>query len=201
MSDSDATLNSIFSIEAKDLPPIVAAVVESADATAAIKSKILDGVAELDMGTIVAAVAEKVAGLLDMSLSEVMVTAWKKYELLADCLDEEKYAPGESILVTLAEHSISSEHHPSIEILANDQEIAKLTFSISLSMHLKSAVLKVQDKHVREVRLGEVSGAASFRCGEYEIASREFDARTLPGSISLDPGIEIPSIPGLESLS
>lgn len=122
MSDSDATLNSIFSIEAKDLPPIVAAVVESADATAAIKSKILDGVAELDMGTIVAAVAEKVAGLLDMSLSEVMVTAWKKYELLADCLDEEKYAPGESILVTLAEHSISSEHHPSIEILANDQE-------------------------------------------------------------------------------
>jgi len=198
MSEADATLNSIFSLEATDLPPIVAAAIESTDALEAIKSQILAGAAELDLDTVLGAVADKVAGLLDMSLSEVMVTAWKKYELLADCLDEEKYSPGESVLVTLARHSLTSEHHPSIEILANDQEVAKLTFSIKLRLDVQGAVLKVQDQRVREIRLGEVSGDGSFKCGDYEIASHEFDARTLPAAISLDPGIEIPAIPALE---
>jgi hypothetical protein len=121
------------------------------------------------------------------------VSAWKKYELLADCLDESKYPPGESALVTLTRHSVSSEHHPSIEILANDQEIAKLKISITLTLHVQGAVLKVQDKRVREIRLGEVSGDGTFTCGDYEIAKREFDPKTIPGSISLNPGIEIPA--------
>lgn len=195
MSDSDATLNSIFSIEVNDLPPIIAAAIDSTDMLAAIKSQLLEGAAELDLDTVLGAVADKVSDLLDISLYEIMVTAWKKYELLADCLDEEKYAPGESVLVTLARHSLTSEHHPSIEILASDKEIAKLEFSITLTLHLQGAVLKVQDQRVREIRLGEVSGEGRFKCGEHEIAGREFDAKTLPGSMSLNPGIKIPAIP------
>jgi hypothetical protein len=194
MSDSDVTLNSIFSIEATDLPLAIAAALESSDVLSTMKGKILDDVAELDLDSILGAIVDKVSGLLDLSLSEIMVTAWKKYELLADCLDEDKYSADESILVTLTRHSLSSEHHPSIEILANDQEIGKLTFTIKLSLHVQGAVLKIQDKKVREIRLGEVSGDGTFKCGDYEIASREFDPKTIPGSISLNPGIEIPAI-------
>jgi hypothetical protein len=194
MSDSDVTLNSIFSIEATDLPLAIAAALESSDALSAMKGKILDDVAELDLDSILGAIVDKVSSLLDLSLSEIMVTAWKKYELLADCLDEDKYSADESILVTLTRHSLSSEHHPSIEILANDQEIGKLTFTIKLSLQVQGAVLKIQDKKVREIRLGEVSGDGTFKCGDYEIASREFNPINFPGSISLNPGIEIPAI-------
>jgi hypothetical protein len=194
MSDSDVTLKSILSIEATDLPPAIAAALESTDALSVVKKQILDDVAELKFDSILGVIVDKIAGMLDMSLSEIMVTAWKKYELLAGCLDEDKYSADESILVTLTRHSLTSEHHPSIEILANDQEIGKLTFSIKLSLHVRGAVLKIQDKKVREIRHGEVSGDGSFKCGDYEIASREFDPKTIPGSISLNPGIDIPAI-------
>ena len=201
MSDPDLTLNSIFSIEAKDLPPIMAAIIESTDIQAVIKSQLLEGAAQLDLNTLLGAVAEKVLDLLSMPLPDIMLGAWKKYGMLADCLDQEKYAPGESVLVALAEHSLTSEHHPSIEILASDKEIAKLEFAITLQLHLESVVLTVQDQHVREIRLGDVTGEGSFECGQFEIARREFSAEVFPGLIALDPGIALVAIPSPEELA
>ena len=194
MSDSDATLNTIFSVEVSDLPPIIAAAIESTDVSSALKGQILNDIAQFEWDTIFGAIVDKVSGLLDISLAEIMVAAWNKYGLLAECLDEEKYSPEESVLVTLAKHSLSSEHHPSVEVLANDQSVAELSFTIKLTLHLQGAVLKIQDKKIREIRLGEVGGEGSIKCGEFEIAKREFDSTTLPGSISLDPGLEIPAI-------
>lgn len=194
MSDSNATLNTIFSIEVSDLPPMIASAIESTDVSSTLKGQILKHAADFDWDTIFGAIVNKVSGLLDMGLAEIMVAAWNKYELLADCLDEEKYSPEESVLVTLAEHSLSSEHHPAVEVLVNDQSAAELRFAIRLTLHLQGAVLKIQDKKIREIRLGEVGGDGSIKCGEFEIAKRQFDSTTLPGSISLNPGLTIPEI-------
>lgn len=194
MSDSDASLKSIFSIEVSDLPPMITAAIESTDASSGLKAQILKHAGQFDWSSVFGTIVEKVYELLDVSLSEILMTGWNKYGLLAECLDDEKYSPGESVLVALAEHSLSSEHKPKVEILVNDKSTAELPFTITLTLNLKGAELKVQDKKIREIRLGEVGGEGSIMCGEVEIAKRELDSKTIPGSISLDPGLEIPAI-------
>ena len=194
MSNSEATLKMLFSIEDSDWPPIIAGAIEAADVSSALKGQILKQAAQIEWDAIFSEIVDKVSGLLDMSLPEIMMAAWNKYELFAEFLDEEKYPPEESALVPLAKHSLSSEHHPSVEVRVNDQSVAELRFTIRLTLHLQGAILKIQDKHVREIRLGKVGGEGSIKCGEFEIASQEFDSKTLPGSIALDPGLEIPAI-------
>ncbi|MDH3747907.1 MAG: hypothetical protein OER97_06835 [Gammaproteobacteria bacterium] len=194
MSDTDATLNSIFSIEVANLPPIIAAAMESTNASSELKEAILKHGKDFDWGTVFGAIVEKVHELFDMNLSEIMMTGWNKYGLLAECVDEEKCSPGESVLVALAEHSFTSKHEPSIEVLVNEKSTAKLPFTITLTLNLKGAELMVQDKKIREIRLGEVGGEGSIKCGEIDIATQEFDSRQIPGTILLDPGLEIPTI-------
>jgi hypothetical protein len=195
MSDTDATLTKILSIEVTDLPPIVAAALESTDMMSALKKQLLKGAEQVDLDSIFGAIVEKLHALLELDLSDVVLAAWNKYELLSEYRDEEKYPPDESVLVTLAKHSLSSEHRPSIQVLANDKEIGALTVTINLTLHLEGAVLRVQDKRVREIRLGEVGGEGRIACEEIEIVSREFDPKSLPGAIILDPGWEIPANP------
>jgi len=194
MSDTDATLNSIFSIEVSNLPSMITAAIESTDASSDLKGEILKNAKDFDWGTVFGAIVDKVQDLLDMNLSEIMMTGWNKYGLLADCVDEKKYAPGESVLVALAKHSLSSVHKPSIEVMVNDKSTAKIPFTIKLTLNLKGAELKVQDKKIREIRLGEVDGNGFIKCGEVEIAKQEFDSKQIPGTITLDPGLEIPTI-------
>lgn len=196
MSESEATLKSLFSLEVSDLPPLIAAALESADGSAAMKGQILQKAAKIDWDTIFTEIVEKVSGLLDMNMADIMMAAWSKYELLAQYRDEAKYPPGESALVPLAKHSLSSEHKPSVEVLVNDQSLAELAFSIKLTLHLDGAVLKIQDKKIREIRLGKVGGEGSIKCGDFQIAKKAFDSATLPGSIALDPGLEIPEVVG-----
>ena len=75
-----------------------------------------------------AQIFEKLKDLLAIGIPDILVAAWNKYRILLKYLDREKYPPNESFLVPLAEHSITSEHHPYVEILVNDQPVGKICF-------------------------------------------------------------------------
>ena len=195
MSSSDATFKTLFSIEVSDLPSIISSVMESEGLLAALKGQLLNQAAQIQWDAILSEVADRFSDLLDMSLEDIMAAAWNKYELLAEYADQTRDSPQESILVPLAEHTLESEHHPSIEVLVDDRSILQLTFAIDLTLTLQGVVLKIQNGKIREIRPGEASGEGSIKCGESVIVSQEFDSASLPGSIRLDPGLEIPSIP------
>lgn len=140
---------------------------------------------------VVGEVTRRFGELLDIRLADVMAGAWCKYSSLRRYADPQQFPPDESVVVPLIDHDIDSTHSPAIEVIINDTPVLKLTFSIELALHLKSAVVRIQDAHIREIRPGEVNAEGKIAFGPAVIAERKSATLTLPGSIDLGNGIAI----------
>ncbi|HEY54975.1 MAG TPA: hypothetical protein G4N91_01660 [Dehalococcoidia bacterium] len=191
MSDSQITLNQFFSPE-KKLSPEQLSSLESNKKVSSLKEKIwketkVKGPLVLDL------IIKKTAEILDIGILDIMVKAWNKYKILLKYLDKEKYPPGETFLVPLAEHTIKSEHRPSIEILINDQPAGKIEFSISISIMLEGVILKIQDGKIKGITTGTCKGKGAFACENVVLLEKKTASIPLPGSIDLGEGIPIPS--------
>ena len=71
----------------------------------------------------------KIGDVLDVDIVGVLLGGWKKYRQLQQYRDTAKYPLEETILLSLAEHSIASSHHPKIEILAGEVPVGTLELS------------------------------------------------------------------------
>jgi len=191
MSNSQITLNQFFSTE-KKLSPEQLSPLESNKKVSSLKEKIwketkVKGPLVLDL------IIKKTAEILDIGILDIMVKAWNKYKILLKYLDKEKYPPDETFLVPLAEHTIKSEHRPSLEILINDQPAGKIEFSISISIMLKGIILKIQDGKIKGVTTGTCKGKGTLKCENIVILEKKTGSIPLPGSIDLGEGIPIPA--------
>jgi hypothetical protein len=155
----------------------------------------VDGKAKAWTAPVRRLVVEEVTGrfgeLLDIRLSDILAGAWCKYRSLRKYADPQQYPPEESVVVPLADHDIESDHAPFIEVVINDTPVLKLTFSVDLALHVESAVLRIQNARIREIRPGEVNVTGTIAYGPAVIAERKSSTLTLPGSIDLGEGIAI----------
>ena len=140
---------------------------------------------------VVGEVTRRFGELLDVRLTDIMAGAWCKYTTLRRYADPQQYPPEESVLVPLVDHDIDSKHSPAIEVSINDTPVLKLTFAVDLALHVKSAVLRIQDARIREIRPGEVNAEGKIAFGPAVIAERKSSTLTLPGAIDLGQGIAI----------
>jgi hypothetical protein len=136
-------------------------------------------------------VARRFGELLDVRLADIMAGAWCKYSSLLKYTDPRQHPPDESIVVPLVEHDIDSRHAPAIEVLMNNTPVMKLTFAVNLTLTLKTAVVRIQNARIREIRPGEVLAKGKIAFGPAVIAERKSGTLTLPGSIDLGEGIAI----------
>ena len=134
---------------------------------------------------------KKATDLLDISVVDVLLGAWSKYQALKKYLDKEKYPSTQSILVPLAEHTVKSEHSPHVEILVNDEPIGRIAFQIALTFTVRGAILIVQDGKIRGFKTGEIKGKGTLKCEGLLLLEQDFRPIPLPGSIDLGDGIPI----------
>jgi hypothetical protein len=189
MNSPQTTLNEFFS-QAGKLSPEQLSKIGASERLSSLKEKILEE-AKVKWPVAFGMVVEKISDLLDVKLLDIMVIAWGKYRSLQRYLDREKYPPGETFLVHLAEHTIKSEHHPSIQILVNDKLVGKIEFNIAISLMLKGIILKVQDGRIKEIITGTCKGKGTIKCEDYVILEKETESISLPGSIGLGEGVPI----------
>jgi hypothetical protein len=76
--------------------------------------------------------SSKVAELFNVELPDLLVSSWKKARELQEALEESRKSPEEVIVLDLAEHEITNEYHPYIEI-----RIAGLPLPKKLSLKCK----------------------------------------------------------------
>ena len=136
-------------------------------------------------------ISEKTEDLLDISVPDILVSAWNKYFVLLKYLDKKKYPPNETFLVPLLEHTVKSQHHPFIELIINNVSITKLDFDINVSLTLKGMVLKIQDGKVLEISTGNCKGKGTVKCHKLLILEKETRTFSMPQSIKLGKGIPI----------
>ena len=190
MDQSIVTLADFFGLENKHLETSRPEM-ESTKTFISIKETLVRNAKDILWPAAYNTIINKVDSLLNISLSDIMVGAWRKYKILLKYCDKKKYGPDETFLVSLAEHTIMSNHKPYIEVIVNENPIGKIDFSISLSFTLKGFVLKVQDGMIKEIQTGNFQGKGEVKCEEFTILEEQTQMYSLPGLIRFGDGIPI----------
>lgn len=134
---------------------------------------------------------EKIGELFNIGIPDIMLAAWKKLDELKKYADASKYAPEEIIYTELAEHTITGELHPYLQIQVRNIPVKRIEFTINLSLVMKGMILRIQDGKIKEIKTGncEIKGKVGYQ--DLLLAEKAFAPIELPGSINLGEGIPI----------
>lgn len=136
-------------------------------------------------------IAERVQDLLNLDVVAVLGEAWKKYSEVEKYADRQKFGPDVSVLVPLAEHTVTSKHHPRVEVLLHETPIGSVEFDLEFSITFEACELKIQDAAIREIRAGSARGEASLKLAGIALLKRELRPVSFPGRIPLGKGIPL----------
>jgi len=126
-------------------------------------------------------------GVLSTSIGDVVAGGWNHYRELRKSRDPKKHAPEEIVSVPVGKHSISSSHHPRLEMTLNGAPLGPpVVFDIELQLNITAATLKMQGGEIREIRPGSCKGTGTLRWGKALLAKRQTRTVTLPGVITLN---------------
>jgi hypothetical protein len=128
---------------------------------------------------------EKVAELLEIPLPGVMIAAWEKGDEIMKTLDDSRKSPEEVFSVELADHTLSTEFHPQIEIQVSNFPATFLNFVVKLSLELKGIELKIRKGKVLQIRTGSCQAGGELLYGDMVLAERKLSSFELPGVIDL----------------
>jgi hypothetical protein len=142
--------------------------------------------------------APKVCELLDIKIPDVLITAWKKVADIQAVLEKSKKTPDETVYLELAQHTINSEHKPSIDVKIKGATVKKIELIIQLGFNLKGFLLKVQNGAVTEMQTGQCEAKGTIKYGSLPVAEKKLAPIKLPFSIPIPAELFIP-IPAAEA--
>ena len=192
MNNSINTLADFFLSDAKTLSKDQMSSIETSKQIEKLEKNLQKEAESLKWPLILDQVVDKIADLLNITIKDIMIGAWSKYHYLSKYLDKSTYAPDETILVPLAEHTIKSKHHPCIEILVNDHVIDDIKLDITVAFKLEGIMLTIKDGKIRQIQTGTCKGSGTVKYEKMILVQKELCTISLPGKISLgDDGAAI----------
>src|SRR5262249_45424541 len=140
---------------------------------------------EIDWGSLKDSIEDQVAAMLNIPLvSDILLPAWRKYQDLESRIADDP----EGKIVWLARHTVSSVHHPRIEVLNNGVPVAEVAvLDVSADFTLSSFGLIVQRRLITRVRTGKIEGSGSVGFKDLKL-NKPFGKIELSDEIPLDDG-------------
>jgi hypothetical protein len=118
--------------------------------------------------------ASKIGELFNVELPDLFVSSWKKARELQEALEESRKSPEEIIVLDLAEHEITNEYHPYIEIrIAGMPLPKKIEFKVQIVTTLKGINLKVQAGTITEIQAGSCDFEGKIKYEDLTIADKK----------------------------
>jgi hypothetical protein len=136
---------------------------------------------------------------LNVKLIDIFAGAWSGVTAVAELGDTTKYPPGEKHFVPLANHRITSDHRPKVEVLVDGMPLVSLTLDVNLRAQFEAAVLEVEGGHIHAVKPGNCLATASVSCRGVPIASTSSRRLALPAEMELQPPFAIRAFGGQAS--
>lgn len=127
----------------------------------------------------------KVAELLEVRISGVLIAAWKKASEVATLLAESEAAPDDTFHLELATHTISSTHHPYITVRVARLPPKKVEFTVTMAFTLNGCELKIQRGAIQEIHTGTCEAEGTLEGLGLVLARRKLEPLTLPGTIRI----------------
>ena len=118
--------------------------------------------------------ASKVSELFNVELPDLLVSSWKKAKELQEALEESRKSPGQVIVLDLAEHQITNEYHPYVEIRIGGMPLPKkIEFKVQIVTGLKGLNLKVQAGKITEIQAGSCNFDGKVKYQDLTIAEKK----------------------------
>ena len=118
--------------------------------------------------------ASKVTELFNVELPDLFVSSWKKVGELKEALEESRKSPEEVSVLELAEHEISNDYHPYIEIrIAGMPLPKKIEFKVQIVTALKGINLKIQAGRITEIQAGSCNFEGKIKYEDLTIAEKK----------------------------
>ena len=130
--------------------------------------------------------APKLCQLLEIKIPDVLLAAWKKAGELQAVIEKSKLTPEEIIYLELAEHSINSEHKPSIDVKLRGAKVKTIELLVQLGFRLKGFVLKIQNGAISEIQTGQCEVKGTIKYAGLNIAEKKLAPIKLPFTIPLE---------------
>jgi hypothetical protein len=191
MNNSPTTLNHFFLFNAQNLAQEKLASLESSEMITALRESLSQKARGITWPVAFDNILQGIKELLDVRLEDILVAAWNTTRELAKYHDPEKYAPNETVLVHLVEHTINSQLHPALEVLINDIVVEKIDFIIKLALSFQGIILKIKEGKIKEIMPGSCKGKGKLSLGNFDLIEEETKTFILPRSINLGEGIPI----------
>ncbi len=153
--------------------------------------KKLEKMAKIKWSVVLEHIVDNLPALLNIPIPGIVAKAWSGYKELLKYRDQNTYPPGETFLLPMSDHTIRSEHHPSLDISINGQQIGKVEFTIAVSLLLEGLILKIQDAKIKEIRIGNCSADGVIMFENLVIMKKTSPNISLPGSFNLGEGVAI----------
>ncbi len=134
---------------------------------------------------------KQLSDLLNIDIRAIILSVWSKSGEFQKYLDARNYSPDETVLVPLAEHTITSEHNPSLKSFLNKIPLGKMTFHINIELTLKGVIAKIQNGKLWGGSIGSCAGKGSITFGDKHILEKESQPILLPATIELHDGIPL----------
>jgi len=128
----------------------------------------------------------KIGELFDIRIPDILLTCWRKTIEVRNILDKSRAAPDATFWTGLGEHTISSEHHPYVDVKIKGQTVKRVELTIRILFKLNSFVLKIKQGQIREIQSGtcEIRGVVEYQ--GVMIAERKLEPIQLPGVLPVD---------------
>lgn len=118
--------------------------------------------------------ASKVGELFNVELPELLLLSWKKAGEIQQALEESRNAPQRVIVLDLAEHVITNEYHPYIEIrIARVPLPKRIEFRVQIVTKLRGINLKIQAGTITEIQAGSCDFEGKVKYQDLTIADKK----------------------------
>lgn len=129
--------------------------------------------------------------LLNLDVRAILLTTWNKSSELLEYTDSKKYPPDKAFMLPLAQHSITSEHQPSLQLTLNKTPVGEIQLDIKLELVIKGAIIKIQNKRIMSFSVGTCQGNGLVHYGKLTLLEQKSGTFTLPGAFDLGAGIPL----------
>ena len=191
--DPFPSLADLFLDEDGQLPRTSLERLESADRTQEAREGLLEAAKDLEWPGAWALIKGRVPELFEVSVLDLLLSGWEKYTLIADYAKKSREAPGKAHVVPLHKQSLTSEHHPSIDLLINEKLVERLDFTIKLKLDFAGARLTLESGEVRALETGECTGSGEVYLRNTRLYKQTFGKLDLPGVVRFGPGLTVPT--------
>ncbi|MET9960451.1 hypothetical protein ABZ128_15630 [Streptomyces sp. NPDC006326] len=134
--------------------------------------------------------ANVVNGFLDLDLVSLVASGWSKYQALKEAALRTRRYPGSEEVVALATHSITSAHHPSVDLLVDGARAATVGVDLTVRFRITGLVAVVRDGLLTAVRSGQCAVEAGLAVRGIAVASRKGEL-DLPATLRLREPIDL----------